>query len=944
MAKDDEMKKIKKISLLLTLVVLLLGIVTASEVSDDTTTSTDTLLSDTYITTDTITDNVNEEKTEYKQMKKEEDERRNIKQTSKIIDVSDFNTLHQSLTSNTSSNITINIKKDITLTNNTNVDSAIKILTINGNGKTVNGKDKYQFLNITSNIHLTINNITITRCNATNGGVISFNGSGELLNCTFLNNSADMYGGAIYSYSKEIININNSIFSNNKASWGGALTGGLLNITNSIFHNNTATTVGGSICVTDDLDMLITLKNNTFSYNTADVGGVIYTNALGSIDSKNNTYQNNFAGFSGGVIDLTHGDYESEYDKYLSNGVNYAGGALGISDYSTFSLKNNIFADNNAQLQGGTIFNYGKGEIFNNNFTNNIVLNNFTDSDGGVIYNNMGYLNITQNNFNNNNASNGGAIYNNRGYLNIIQNDFQSNIASNGGAIYNFDGNITITANNFINNKAHHYGGAIVNNANTTYNGTNTSNDKSENSINKVIFGKTIISDNIFTKNNANIGGAIRGLSPSTTYYLIIDNNTFVKNTANCASAISNEEGYTNITNNIFKKNKANTPGKAIINFEGPIIIENNINDTTSIYSATIDNDSRRKDNTELIIKYNKFIDEINYTKTSIRTTNGNIGEKLTLKAIVTATDNNKINEGNIIFKLNGITIKDNGKLTGSYNPLIVKVVNGVATTTIIPDLNMRKANNITAKYVGTDNYASSESEPMKIHISQRNASILVSSNVKTIKQGQVLTITAKVYDTTNGKKSTNLVKFADEFVYFKVNGITLKNSTGGMQKVKVVNGTATIKYTIPLGLSGVTDGKTFTVKNHTILAGFYNKNYMENIRNTSIFQVERSNITITISNATVNNRTHKLSLTATIKDYLGNKVVGPNKCIIKVNGVTLKNGTQPIYYFASYGVLNIKNITISAYNKYTRIEIVTQDRLAYKNQRNTTDVIKVVK
>ncbi|WP_257791417.1 hypothetical protein [Methanosphaera sp. BMS] len=30
-----------------------------------------------------------------------------------------------------------------------------------------------------------------------------------------------------------------------------------------------------------------------------------------------------------------------------------------------------------------------------------------------------------------------------------------------------------------------------------------------------------------------------------------------------------------------------------------------------------------------------------------------------------------------------------------------------------------------------------------------------------------------------------------------------------------------------------------------------------------------------------------------TIKDYLKTHVAGPNKCIIKVNGVTLKNGTM---------------------------------------------------
>ena len=340
----------------------------------------------------------------------------------------------------------------------------------------------------------------------------------------------------------------------------------------------------------------------------------------------------------------------------------------------------------------------------------------------------------------------------------------------------------------------------------------------------------------------------------------------------------------------------------------------------------------------------NQLLHPNTITNVKVTPTKGILGEKLILKATVTDSNNKNVNEGNLIFKINGVTVKDNGKLTGSSNPLKVKVVNGVATATINLDLNMKSATKYVASYIGTQRYNASVSDEAKIQISKRNASIIVSSNQKTIKQGQVLTLTAKVYDTTNGKKSTNLTKFDDEFVFFKVNGITLKDSKGQMLKVKVKNGVATVKYTIPLGLSGVTDGRSMTIKNHTILAQFYNKNYREDIRNTSTFQVERSNITLTITDVTVNNKTHKLSLKTTIRDYLGNIVLGPNKCIIKINGITLKNDSMPMYYYSTDGILNIKNINIPSLNKYTNIEVVTQDRLAYKNQRNTTTIINVLK
>lgn len=333
-----------------------------------------------------------------------------------------------------------------------------------------------------------------------------------------------------------------------------------------------------------------------------------------------------------------------------------------------------------------------------------------------------------------------------------------------------------------------------------------------------------------------------------------------------------------------------------------------------------------------------------NDTKTTVSATKSIIGENLELNAKVTDTNNKKVNEGYVLFKLNGITIKDNRKLTGSSNPLKVNVNNGTATTIVTADLSMRYAQNLTAVYSGSSTYEASRSNTAKAQIQQRNASIIVTSNVKTIKQGQKLILKAQIYDTTNNQKSTKLIPFDDEYVYFKVNGLTLKNTTGEVLKTKVINGVATTNYTIPLGLSGVTDAQTLTPKNHTILAGFYNKNYQENIRNTSTFQVERSPITINIDKVTIDNKNHKLSLNATIKDYLGNKVSGPNKCIVKINGVSLKNGTQAMYYYSTNGLLTIKNTPIPLQDKYTTLEIVTQDRLAYKSQRNTTTKFNIIK
>jgi len=368
--------------------------------------------------------------------------------------------------------------------------------------------------------------------------------------------------------------------------------------------------------------------------------------------------------------------------------------------------------------------------------------------------------------------------------------------------------------------------------------------------------------------------------------------------------------------------------------------ITNNLNDTENIETTNNTSTDYPENNSQ---EENTNNNTKTLTSVIVSTSKGIIGNNLTLNATVLDENDENVTNGYVIFKLNGVTIKDNGKLTGSTNNLKVYVKNGTATTNITADLNMRNAKTLTAVYSGSTTYNASRSNTATAQIALRNASIEVSSNVKTIKQGQYLTITAKIYDITTGQRNTTLAPYTDEYVYFKVNGITLKNTTGNTLKVKVVNGTATTKYYIPLGLSGVTDGKTFTIKNHTILAGYANKNYYPTATNTSTFQTERSNITIQFQKTIINKTSHKLSLNATIKDYLQNKVIGPNKYIIKINGITIKNSDKPQYFYATNGNININNLNIPSYTTYKSIEIVTQDRLAYKSQRNMTTIIKTI-
>ena len=841
-----KMKKIKIALILATLMVLLIGAVSATDVSDDTQSSdtAENIISDTpdvekevvQQTSTPITDA--KEKVEEQKDNQVFKEEKNIKtEPFKRNVTSEMELRMATVVSLAPDGLIIDIQSDIKLTlGNISIISTMKEVTINGNGYTLNGNNKF-FLTSNDSSKVIVNNLNIINCNSSEGGAIINGGNLTLNNCTLENNHADNNGGAI-------------------------LNVGTLTLNNCILENNYADKMGGAIYNQGTS----TIKNTKFTNNNATNGAALYISS-GSPVIEDNYFIANKAQSTGNAIKDSSFGLSTIADNINDKTSKYAG-TIHVMFLAKATIKHNTFYDElNTSISIST------------NNSNPTVKDKIKITF--QLKDQLGYSLAKQT-------------------LNINIKDKQYSMTTDKDGLSSIE--YTLESNETQVTAAY--------NGNSIYLANNT----------------TLLI-------NAQKIGTILSIKLSNATPI---NNTPINITVTLTDAKGKKLANMNIKLNINGKNytlKTNANGQVTQDYT-PTKVE--IQTVTASYDG---NSQYEKNDGDIKITVK---DKIN-TKTTTSTVTGVIGEKLTLKATVKDNSNNKVNEGNLIFKLNGITIKDNGKLTGSSNPLKVKVVNGVATATVTPDLTMRNANKLTASYIGTTIYNASVSDIAKTQISQRNASIEVSSNVKTIKQGQVLTLIAKVYDTTNNKKSTKLVEFADEFVYFKVNGITLKDANGNMLKVKVINGVASTNYTIPLGLSGVTDGKTMTPKNHTILAGFYNKNYQENIRNTSTFIVERSNITITISNATVYNKTHALSLTATIKDYLGNVVAGPNKCVVKINGLSLKNGNQPLYFYSNNGILELKDITIPAYNNYKTIEIVTQDRLAYKSQRNMTTTIKVL-
>jgi len=372
-------KNITKMLLFVLLIILHIAVVSATEVSNDTTST------DAVGTTGTIGDTVDIDKSvSNKNMKG------NLKLSTKTYDVNDFDTLHNALTNNTYDTVNINIKSDITLKNNTNVNDAIKTLNIEGNNKTINGNNTYQFLSITSGT-ITINNIKIINCNSTYGGAIYNNGGNLRIEKSSFNNNFARYGGAIYNPEGDL-KIVNSLFNNNNASvYGGAINNQEddLKIVNSLFNNNTAISGGAINSYGRDLKIV----NSSFNNNSAREGGVI-RNYEGVLRIENCSFNNNTARDKGVIR-------------------NYEG---------VLRIKNCSFNNNSAR-------------------------------EGGVIYNYEGVLRIDNSSFNNNSAREGGVIDNYKGVLRIDNSSFNNNTAIKGGVIYSYYGNVTITFSYFKNNK-----------------------------------------------------------------------------------------------------------------------------------------------------------------------------------------------------------------------------------------------------------------------------------------------------------------------------------------------------------------------------------------------------------------------------------------------------------------------------------------------------------
>ena len=381
--------------------------------------------------------------------------------------------------------------------------------------------------------------------------------------------------------------ITGSNFTNNKAQYGGAIDicEGNIKITDSEFVNNSADVEGGAIDInTVKGNPEVSISGSKFINNSASYGGAIVN--VKDLTVRNTEFVNNtpnaifnYVGF-GGNLDLGIENFTD-----LQNAIGLVTGTLTLNqnvvmtDDEAANFVNGVIINKNIRIdgKGHTIDAKNLGRIFKiNNWCDvtltNVTLTNGNTTVGGAIYN-FGNLDLVHVNFVNNTAKYGGAIMNYAYGLVLDDSTFTNNTAKIGGAIYNSEDCFVVDNSTFTNNTAK-IGGAIYNYGIGFVVGNSTFvNNSAADGAGAILNGGRgfVVGNSTFANNTATSkGGAIYNYGIG----FVVGNSTFANNTAEDAGAVYNEGDNSVVGNSTFVNNTATSIGGAIIN-NGKLVVDN---------------------------------------------------------------------------------------------------------------------------------------------------------------------------------------------------------------------------------------------------------------------------------------------------------------------------------------------------------------------------------
>ncbi|MEM7119280.1 MAG: right-handed parallel beta-helix repeat-containing protein, partial [Chloroflexota bacterium] len=437
-----------------------------------------------------------------------------------------------------------------------NIDVTIEEITFK-NGRSSTG-GAIQNLNESSSLTILDARFQGNQATTVIGGAIASRGPLTIKRTTFINNRADIAGGAVHQNPSSTIDvlIENSVFDNNHVTDGhsGALyvLDGNVTVRNSTFKNNSSSSGdAGAVLLQSSSSVLI--ENSEFSNNSADtLGGAL--RILGADNSnpliiRSTEFNDNSADEHGGAIYATGSltNLNISDSTFSGNAAELEGGAIYHKD-GTFSIENSEFSNNRAGSLGGALLITNAATANPMVITSSQFNNNSADQNGGAIYTIFSFtnLNISSSTFSGNAAElKGGAIYHDNGILQIDSTLFEQNRAGpeetggaidpaiQGGGIYKLFGQMMLTNSTLQNNVSNTFGGGLMLNS---------------------VSDASISSTHFFTNRSLGGGGAYNLLST-----LAIEDSTFSANVlahvSQQGSALTTQDGSTTIKNSTFSGN-----------------------------------------------------------------------------------------------------------------------------------------------------------------------------------------------------------------------------------------------------------------------------------------------------------------------------------------------------------------------------------------------------
>ena len=221
-------------------------------------------------------------------------------------------------------------------------------ITIEGNGYTISGDDKFGIIEVDGGA-LTISNLTLTQGNGSKGGALLLRNGGRAIveNVAFAMNRA-YFGGAIATESNNSrLDVSNSSFVGNRAeSSGGAIMtdGGIIDVSGSAFHDNRAEVTGGAIATVRGR---VAISNSTISGNASEKGGGIHVNGADTTLTHLTLMNNEAKRIIGAGI------YREAGVLYLRNSVIAGSGSGDDCSGRIYQNRGNFSQDGSCSAQAG---------------------------------------------------------------------------------------------------------------------------------------------------------------------------------------------------------------------------------------------------------------------------------------------------------------------------------------------------------------------------------------------------------------------------------------------------------------------------------------------------------------------------------------------------------------------------------------------------------------